>query len=74
MWPWSTTAGTSMYVDGCQVARNPATVSRGLTSLGKPRMLGGYSYGTELGQIHYGLLGDTRIVGRALTPKEFLIG
>lgn len=65
---------TRLYVDGCEVARNPATVNRGLTSLGKPWMLGGYSYGTELGQIHYGLLGDTRIVGRALAPEQFLIG
>ncbi len=64
---------TVMYVDGCPIVRNPSTIATGLTTLHKPWMLGGYSYGTELGQIHYGSIGDTRIVGRALRPHDFLI-
>jgi hypothetical protein len=32
---------TTMYVDGCPVARNPATVATGLVTLGLPRPLGG---------------------------------
>jgi hypothetical protein len=47
-----------MYVDGCPVVRNPATVNHGLTSLGGPWMLG--------------FIGDVRITDRALGPREFM--
>ncbi|MFI1395343.1 LamG-like jellyroll fold domain-containing protein [Streptomyces sp. NPDC020681] len=63
---------TTMYVDGCQVARNPATRSTGLATLGLPWLLGGYEYGGTLDQLMHGWLGDIRIVERALPVSDFL--
>ncbi|MFG2026146.1 LamG-like jellyroll fold domain-containing protein [Streptomyces sp. NPDC048825] len=63
---------TTMYVQGCPVARNPTAVSVGLTSLGLPWLLGGYEYGGQIDQILYGRLGDVRIVERALPVSAFM--
>jgi hypothetical protein len=63
---------TTMYVDGCPVARNPATTSTGLTALGLPWLLGGYEYGGKIDQILHGWIGDVRVTERALEPREFM--
>ncbi|WP_221850157.1 LamG-like jellyroll fold domain-containing protein [Curtobacterium herbarum] len=64
---------TVLYVDGCPVVRNPSTRNRGLSTIGKPWLLGGYRYGGVLDQVFVGSIGDVRIVGRALEPREFMI-
>ncbi|MFG2361133.1 LamG-like jellyroll fold domain-containing protein [Streptomyces mirabilis] len=63
---------TTMYVQGCPVARNPHTVAVGLTSLGLPWLLGGYEYAGRIDQILHGRLGDVRIVERALPVSQFM--
>jgi len=64
---------TKMYVDGCEVVRNPATPAVGLTTLNDPWLLGGYEYGGTINQVFNGWIGDVRIVNRALTPEQFMI-
>ncbi|SDN34158.1 Calcineurin-like phosphoesterase [Streptomyces sp. cf386] len=63
---------TTMYVQGCPVARNPHATTIGLTSVGLPWLLGGYEYGGKIDQILYGRLGDVRIVERALPVTSFM--
>ncbi|WP_328875006.1 Tat pathway signal sequence domain protein [Streptomyces sp. NBC_00287] len=63
---------TTMYVQGCPVARNPHAPAIGLTTVGLPWLLGGYEYGGKIDQILYGRLGDVRIVGRALPVTSFM--
>ncbi|MFC8245947.1 LamG-like jellyroll fold domain-containing protein [Streptomyces chartreusis] len=63
---------TTMYVQGCPVARNPHATVIGLTSVGLPWLLGGYEYGGSIDQILYGRLGDVRIVERALPVTSFM--
>lgn len=63
---------TVMYVDGSRIARNPAQPSTGITTLGKPFVLGATQFDEEYGQGFYGWMGDTRIVGRPLPVREFL--
>ncbi|GAA1873666.1 metallophosphoesterase [Myceligenerans crystallogenes] len=63
---------TTLYVEGSRIARNAAEESRGITTLGKPFVLGGTQYAGSYGQGFYGWLGDTRITGRALGEEEFL--
>lgn len=63
---------TTLYVQGCPVARNPHATSIGLTSVGLPWLLGGYEYGGKIDQILYGRLGDVRIVARALPVTSFM--
>ncbi|MFI6334041.1 LamG-like jellyroll fold domain-containing protein [Streptomyces sp. NPDC050535] len=63
---------TTMYVQGCPVARNPTAVAVGLTSLGLPWLLGGYEYAGKIDQILYGRLGDVRIAERALPVTSFM--
>ncbi|GAB3835476.1 metallophosphoesterase [Kribbella italica] len=63
---------SSMYVDGSLIVRNPDLPSTGIATLGRPFVLGATSSGLRYGQGFYGWLGDTRIVGRALRPEEFL--
>ncbi len=63
---------TVVYVDGSKIVRNPTQESRGITTMGLPFVLGGTGSNLEYGQGFYGLLGDVRIVSRALTPQEFL--
>ncbi|MFB6894616.1 LamG-like jellyroll fold domain-containing protein [Kitasatospora sp. NPDC056327] len=61
-----------MYVDGCEVARNPATPAVGLATLGRPWMLGGYAYAGVLDKVFHGHIGDVRIVRRALRVRDFM--
>ncbi|KAA2250976.1 Tat pathway signal sequence domain protein [Solihabitans fulvus] len=63
---------TTMYVDGCEVARNPSTESVGISTLGQPWLLGGYEYGGTLNQVFHGRIGDVRIVDRALPVERFM--
>ncbi|MER5225682.1 LamG-like jellyroll fold domain-containing protein [Streptomyces flaveus] len=63
---------TTLYVQGCPVARNPTARSVGLTSLGLPWLLGGYEYAGKIDQILHGRLGDVRIAERALPVSAFM--
>ncbi|SEQ29890.1 LamG-like jellyroll fold domain-containing protein [Lentzea albida] len=63
---------TTTYVDGAKIARNAAGESRGITTQGRPFVLGATQFALRYGQGFYGSLGDTRIVARALRPSEFL--
>ncbi|WP_328421082.1 LamG-like jellyroll fold domain-containing protein [Streptomyces sp. NBC_00443] len=63
---------TTLYVQGCPVARNPHATAIGLTSVGLPWLLGGYEYGGRIDQILYGRLGDVRVVARALPVTSFM--
>lgn len=64
---------TKMYVDGCEVARNPSTPANGLVTLNLPWMLGGYEYQGTINQVFFGGVGDVRIVDRALPVSQFMI-
>ena len=64
---------TTMFVDGCPVARNPSTKNSGLAVVGQPWLLGGYNYGGKLDQVFVGNIGDVRVTERALDPSEFMI-
>ena len=63
---------TTLYVQGCPVARNPHATAVGLTSVGLPWLLGGYEYAGKIDQILHGRLGDVRIVDRALPVTSFM--
>ncbi|GAA3475480.1 LamG-like jellyroll fold domain-containing protein [Streptomyces yanii] len=63
---------TVMYVDGSKIARNPSQPATGIATLGKPFVIGGTQFAEQFGQSFYGWIGDTRIVDRALTPKDFM--
>ncbi|MEV6786916.1 LamG-like jellyroll fold domain-containing protein [Streptomyces sp. NPDC051098] len=63
---------TVMYVDGSRIARNPSQASTGIATLGKPFVMGGTQFDERFGQGFYGWIGDTRIVNRALSPREFM--
>ncbi|MFJ9624938.1 LamG-like jellyroll fold domain-containing protein [Streptomyces sp. NPDC101181] len=64
---------TTLYVDGSKIARNPSQPSTGIATLGKPFVLGATSFDERFGQGFYGSMGDTRIVGRPLSRREFLL-
>jgi hypothetical protein len=64
---------TVMYVDGCPVVGNPSTPANGVAATGDFWMLGAYDYNRIVEQSFYGWLGDVRVVGRPLTPRDFLI-
>ena len=64
---------TTMYVDGCPVARNPRTKNHGLTTLHRRVLVGGYEYADRLDKVFAGQIGEIRIVERALKPSEFLL-
>jgi len=64
---------TKMYVDGCEVVRNPSTPAVGLTTLDHSWLLGGYEYAGTINQVFNGWIGDVRIVNRALRPDQFMI-
>ncbi|MFE3588220.1 LamG-like jellyroll fold domain-containing protein [Streptomyces niveus] len=64
---------TLMYVDGSKIARNPSQRATGIATLGKPFAIGGTQFAEKFGQGFYGWIGDTRIVDRALKPKDFLL-
>lgn len=61
-----------MYVDGCEVVRNPATPAVGLTTLNYWWLLGGYEYGGTINQVFNGWIGDVRIVNRPLRIDQFM--
>ncbi|MFF7604685.1 LamG-like jellyroll fold domain-containing protein [Streptomyces parvulus] len=63
---------TVVYVDGSRIARNPSQPSTGIATLGKPFVLGATQFDERYGQGFYGWIGDTRIVDRPLTAREFL--
>ena len=63
---------TRMYVDGCELVRNPSTPAIGLTTLNHSWLLGGYEYAGTINQVHNGWIGDVRIVDRALKVGEFM--
>lgn len=63
---------TTLYVDGCPVVRNPKAAAVGITSVGEPWLLGGYTYADKIDQILHGRLGDVRIVSRALPVSSFM--
>ncbi|WP_327420789.1 metallophosphoesterase [Streptomyces sp. NBC_01230] len=63
---------TVMYVDGSKIARNPSQAATGIATLGKPFVIGGTQFAEQFGQGFYGWIGDTRIVNRALAPKDFM--
>jgi hypothetical protein len=64
---------TKMYVDGCELVRNPSTPAVGLTTLNQSWLLGGYEYAGTINQIFHGWIGDVRVVGRALPVDEFML-
>ncbi|MEU6097941.1 LamG-like jellyroll fold domain-containing protein [Streptomyces sp. NPDC047079] len=63
---------TTLYVEGCPVARNPKAAAVGLSSVGLPWLLGGYEYAGKIDQILHGRLGDVRVVARALPVTSFM--
>ncbi|GGV59826.1 LamG-like jellyroll fold domain-containing protein [Streptomyces massasporeus] len=63
---------TTLYVEGCPVLRNPKAPSVGITSVGGPWLLGGYTYADKIDQIFHGRLGDVRIAARALPVSSFM--
>ncbi|OLZ70415.1 Tat pathway signal sequence domain protein [Streptomyces sp. IMTB 2501] len=63
---------TTMYVQGCPVARNPHAAAIGIASSGRPWLLGGYEYADKIDQVLHGRLGDVRIVARALPVSSFM--
>jgi hypothetical protein len=63
---------TVVYVDGSKIARNPAQRSTGIATLGKPFVLGATQFDEKFGQGFYGWMGDTRIVARPLSPRQFM--
>ncbi|WLW50904.1 LamG-like jellyroll fold domain-containing protein [Streptomyces sp. YU58] len=63
---------TTLYVQGCPVVRNPKATAVGITSVGLPWLLGGYTYADKIDQIFHGRLGDVRIVERALPVTSFM--
>jgi hypothetical protein len=63
---------TKLYVDGAPVVDNPSRLSVGLTTLGLPWLLGGHEYAGAIDIVFLGNIGDTRIVNRPLSAREFL--
>ena len=63
---------TVIYVDGSRIARNAAEDSRGISTLGKPFVIGATQFAERFGQGFYGWIGDTRVVSRALRQDQFL--
>jgi 3',5'-cyclic AMP phosphodiesterase CpdA len=63
---------TVIYIDGSKIARNPTQPSRGITTMGKPFVIGATQFALGFGQGFYGWIGDVRIVSRALPPSEFM--
>ncbi|HEV3173537.1 MAG TPA: LamG-like jellyroll fold domain-containing protein [Actinocrinis sp.] len=63
---------TKMYVDGCELVRNPSTPAVGLTTLLHSWLLGGYEYAGTINQIFHGYIGDVRVVNRPLKTSQFM--
>lgn len=64
---------TTMYVDGCELLRNPSTPAPGLRTTGEFWMLGAYHYDRVIERSFYGWIGDVRIVNRALPVRSFML-
>lgn len=62
---------TTMYVDGCRVARNPATRTTDSPHSACPGCWAPMST-AALDQLMHGRLGDIRIVERALAVSDFM--
>jgi hypothetical protein len=62
-----------MYVDSCELVRNPSTPAVGIATANLPWLVGGYEYGGELDQLFNGWLGDIRIVDRPLRPDQLML-
>jgi hypothetical protein len=56
------------------VLRNPDTPAVGIANPGGSWVLGAYAYDKVVEQGFYGCLGDVRVVERALSPREFMLG
>lgn len=63
---------TVVHVDGSAIVRNPTQPSKGITTLGKPFVIGATQFAERFGQSFYGWIGDVRITDRALPAHEFL--
>ncbi|MFI5906945.1 LamG-like jellyroll fold domain-containing protein [Dactylosporangium sp. NPDC051541] len=63
---------TVVYVGGSPIARNPTQPSKGITTFGKPFVLGATQFAEQFGQGFYGFIGDVRITAAALQARDFL--
>jgi len=63
---------TTLYIDGCEVLRNPSMPAIGLTTTGEPWLLGASHYDRAVEQSFYGWIGDIRIVDRPIPPTRFM--
>jgi len=63
---------STLYVDGCAVVRNPATVAHGIATLNRSWLIGGNEDADKINQIHYGWIGDIRVTDHPLRPTQFL--
>ncbi|MDA0172855.1 hypothetical protein OJ998_27380 [Solirubrobacter taibaiensis] len=63
---------TDLYIDGALMGRNPLSPAVGLGSTGKYWMLGATDYANVVEQTFNGLIGDVRIVDRALAATKFM--
>ncbi|WP_238006649.1 LamG-like jellyroll fold domain-containing protein [Dactylosporangium sp. AC04546] len=63
---------TVVYVDGSPIVRNPTQPSKGISTLGKPFVIGATQFGEQFGQGFYGWIGDVRISSAPLAPRDFL--
>ncbi|WP_328326178.1 Tat pathway signal sequence domain protein [Kribbella sp. NBC_00382] len=63
---------TTLYIDSSELLRNPSTRSNGLSTVGKPWLLGANHYANKIEQSFGGHIGELRIVDRALDLDEFL--
>ncbi|ONI87706.1 Tat pathway signal sequence domain protein [Saccharothrix sp. ALI-22-I] len=63
---------TTLFVDGSELLRNPSTPATGISTAGDPWLVGAYAYDRIVEKSYHGLLGDMRIVGRALSKDQFL--
>ncbi|WP_433083871.1 LamG-like jellyroll fold domain-containing protein [Dactylosporangium sp. CA-052675] len=63
---------TVVYVDGSPIARNPTQPSKGITTFGKPFVIGATQFAERFSQGFYGWIGDVRITAAALPVRDFL--
>ncbi|WP_433057003.1 LamG-like jellyroll fold domain-containing protein [Dactylosporangium sp. CS-033363] len=63
---------TVVYVDGSPIVRNPTQPSKGITTFGKPFVIGATQFAEQFGQGFYGWIGDVRITAAALPVRDFL--
>ncbi|WP_426510378.1 LamG-like jellyroll fold domain-containing protein [Dactylosporangium sp. McL0621] len=63
---------TVVYVDGSPIVRNPTQPSKGITTLGKPFVIGATQFAEQFSQGFYGWIGDVRITAAALPVRDFL--